>query len=285
VEQTATAAQATAPTPVGAPFPDGHGLPPLGTPEPPEAMPRQRGTVTLTAPAPRVPALPAPPRAFRPWLLLPGPRSTPFTFTYAAVLVATSYVAAHADPALVRSLLWASSTDVAHLVRTPVLVLPASALWIAGSLLSPYAIGFLLVLTALERRLGGVRAAAVFLLGHVLATLATEVPVGFAVLAGELPHSSLHRLDYGISYGVACGTGALAGLLAPRLRWPVLALFGAVLIGNMIEISDLMTDCGHLIALSIGIATWPWVRRSQRERQQERQRQERQRQQTQLAAG
>lgn len=150
---------------------------------------------------------------------------------------------------------------MAHLVQTPVLVLLASALWIAGGITSPYVVVFLVVLTALERRIGGARTAVVFLLGHVLATLATEGPVGLAVLVGHLPDSSLHRLDYGISFGVAASVGALAGLLTPWLRWPVLVLFGGMLVQDLIEFTDPMTNWGHLISLSIGMATWPLIRR------------------------
>ncbi|MFM9676278.1 rhomboid-like protein [Streptomyces brasiliscabiei] len=218
----------------------------------------------------RVPSVPAPrmrPPLPRPWRLLPTPTGTPFTFFYAAVLLGTSLVAAHADPALVHALHQGSSTDVAHLVRTPVLVLLASALWVAGGVGSPYAVGFVLVLTALERRVGGWRTAAVFLLGHVLATLATEVPVGFAVLAGRLPDSSLHRLDYGISFGVAASVGALAGLLSPWLRWPILLCFGGLLVDDLFAYADPMTNWGHLMSLAIGVATWPVVRSWRRARQ------------------
>ncbi|MEH0519453.1 hypothetical protein QBA38_10515 [Streptomyces stelliscabiei] len=218
------------------------------------------------APAPlprsRLPRLPLPrSRLPRPWRLLPTPVATPFTFFYASVLVVTSIVAEHAGPALVHALHQGSSTDVAHLVRAPALVLFASALWVAGGVASVYAVGFLLVLTALERRIGGWRTAGVFLLGHVLATLATELPVGLAVLAGRLPGSSLHRLDYGISFGVAASAGALAGLLSPWLRWPMLLLFGGMLLNDLLAFTDPMTNWGHLLALAIGVATWPVVRR------------------------
>ncbi|MGC0337946.1 rhomboid-like protein [Streptomyces sp. SLBN-8D4] len=199
--------------------------------------------------------------------LLPTPTGTPFTFVYGAVLAVVSLVAAQLDPAVVHTLHQASSTDVAHLVRTPVLVLVASALWIAGGVLSPYALALLFVLTALERRIGGVRTAGVFLFGHIGATLATEVPVGLAVVAGLLPASSLHRLDYGVSFGVAASLGALAGLLGPWLRRPLLGLFGLVLVSDLIAFTDPLTDWGHPIALAIGVATWPLVRRRYRDRQ------------------
>lgn len=200
----------------------------------------------------------------RPWRLLPTPTRTPFTFGYAAILTLTSLLTQYADASLIATLHRHSSTDVAHLAQEPLLVLVASALWIAGGIASPYAIGFLLVLTALERRIGALRTAGVFLLGHVVATLATEVPVGFSVLAGHLPDSSLHRLDYGISFGVAASVGALAGLFRPWLRWLVLAGFGGMLVDDLIAFEDPMTNWGHLLALLIGVGTWPLVRRWRR---------------------
>ncbi|MGW2290972.1 rhomboid-like protein [Streptomyces phaeochromogenes] len=200
-------------------------------------------------------------RGVRPWRLLPTPTGTPFTFGYSVVLAVTSVVAEYADPDLVDRVLQASSTDVAHLAQSPVRVLVASALWIAGGLTSAYVIAFLLVLTALERRIGGWRTAGVFLLGHGLATLATEIPVGLSVLAGHLPESSLHRYDYGISFGVAASVGALAGLLRPWLRWTVLAVFGWMVVGDLIAFTDPMTNWGHTMALAIGVATWPLLRR------------------------
>ncbi|MFJ8670690.1 rhomboid-like protein [Streptomyces sp. NPDC093589] len=197
----------------------------------------------------------------RPWRLLPGPLSTPFTFCYAALLAATSLFAAHANPSLVSELLSGSSTDVVHLARTPLLVLVASALWIAGGLTSAYALAFLVVLTALERRIGGLRTAAVFFGGHVLATLATELPVGFSVAVGQLPDSSLHRLDYGISFGVMTCTGALAGLLPAWARWPLLAGVGYLAVSDLLAYTDPLTDWGHTLALALGAASWPLLRR------------------------
>ncbi|MFC5212350.1 rhomboid-like protein [Streptomyces coerulescens] len=234
-----------------------------------DGMPQQRGpvaapAVSSSAPAPApapAPASQARARAVRPWRLLPTPTGTPFTFGYAVVLTVTSLIAAYADPALVHALHQGSSTDVAHLVHTPVTVLLGSALWIAGGIVAPYTICLLLVLTALERRIGGARTAVVFLLGHILATLATEVPVGLAVLAGHLPDSSLHRLDYGVSFGVATSVGALTGLLRPWLRWSVPALFGAMLLQDLLNLTDPLTNWGHLIALAIGVGLWPVVRR------------------------
>ncbi|CAM5673130.1 rhomboid-like protein [Streptomyces canarius] len=245
----------------GTPLPDGAAVPAPALAGLLDGMPRQRAAAPGAAPDTADPA-PLPHRPLpRPWRLLPTPVGTPFTFAYAAVLAVTSLIATHADPALVQTLHQGSSTDVAHLVRTPVLVLLASALWVAGGILSPYTVAFLLVLTVLERRIGGARAACVFLAGHVLATLATEVPVGLAVLLGHLPDTSLHRLDYGISFGVATSTGALTGLLRPWLRWPLLTLAAGGLLSDLLTYADPLTNWGHVIALTIGVAAWPLVRR------------------------
>ncbi|MFJ3797293.1 rhomboid-like protein [Streptomyces sp. NPDC090088] len=276
-----TARAASTPEPEPLPVPAAEPLPapaaahdpfPVGSPEPLPAaeiavlldgVPRQRGPVALSIPLPRTtrPAL-----RLRPWRLLPSPTGTPATFAYTVILALTSLFASYASPGLLHSVYQDSSTDVAHLLRTPAFVLLASALWIAGGLLSPYALAFVLVLTALERRIGGARAILVFLTGHVLATLATEVPVGLAVLVGHLPGTSLHRLDYGISFGVAASIGALSGLLAPWLRWPLLALVGYSLLTDLVAFEDPMTNWGHLISLGIGMGLWPAVRRWYRER-------------------
>ncbi|MEV5877544.1 rhomboid-like protein [Streptomyces sp. NPDC052101] len=280
---------AASPPPRGMPLPDGTAaVPAPALADLLDGMPRQRHAtvpaldpdpVPVPVPVPVLVSVPASAAASasvfvearpavripRLWRLLPTPVGTPFTFAYMAVLAVTSVVAAVADPGLVHALYQDSSTDVAHLARTPVLVLLMSALWIAGGVLSPYALAFVLVLTALERRIGGARTACVFLAGHVLATLATEVPVGLAVLFGDLPATSLHRLDYGISFGVATSIGSLAGLLRPWLRWPVLALTAGLLLNDLIAFLDPMTNWGHLIALAIGVSTWPLVRRWQQQ--------------------
>jgi hypothetical protein len=196
------------------------------------------------------------------WHLLPTPTGTPFTFCYALVLVATSLYAQLGDPATVSALLRASSTDVAHLTSTPVFALVGSALWVAGGLASPYAIGFLIVLTALERRIGGLRTAGVFAFGHVVASLVTEIPVGIAVWTGHLPETSLHRLDFGISFGLMASAGALAGALRlPWLRWGLLGGVGLVLLQDLVAYEDPLTALGHPLALCLGLATWPLVRR------------------------
>ncbi|MFI8939000.1 rhomboid-like protein [Streptomyces syringium] len=192
--------------------------------------------------------------------LLPTPTATPFTFGYGLILLATALYTDFGDQATVDRLLRESSTDAAHLAEQPLLVLVASALWIAGGIYSFYGVAFLLVVTALERRVGGARAAGVFLLGHVLATLATELPVAGAVAMGRLPAASMHRLDYGISFGLMACIGALSGLLRPRWKWPLLGAAGAMCAQDLIELVDPLASWGHPIALLTGLACVPLVR-------------------------
>ncbi|MGY4958437.1 rhomboid-like protein [Streptomyces nigrescens] len=245
--------------PAAAPGPD---TGPGGTPGLLAGIPRQRGGRTARADAvAEGPNTPDAAVRWRPWRLLPTPLGTPFTFGYAVLLAATSLFAEYADPGLVSELLRGSSTDVVHLAQAPLLVLVASALWIAGGMASGYAVAFLFVLTALERRVGALRTVAVFFGGHVLATLATELPVAFSVAVGRLPESSLHRLDYGISFGVMTCTGALAGLLPAWSRWPLLAGVGYVALTDLLAYVDPLSDWGHLLSLALGVASWPLLRR------------------------
>ncbi|MEU2511411.1 rhomboid-like protein [Streptomyces syringium] len=192
--------------------------------------------------------------------LLPTPAGTPFTFGYGVILLSTALYTDFGDQATVGRLLRESSTDAAHLVEQPLFVLVASALWIAGGIYSFYGVAFLLVVTALERRVGGARAAGVFLLGHVLATLATELPVAGAVAVGRLPEASMHRLDYGISFGLMACVGALSGLLRPRCKWALLGMAGAMCAQDLMELVDPLASWGHPIALLTGLACVPLVR-------------------------
>ncbi|GAA3045265.1 hypothetical protein GCM10020000_26160 [Streptomyces olivoverticillatus] len=196
--------------------------------------------------------------------LLPTPLGTPFTFCYGLILLGTAVYADFGDQATVHQLLRESSTDAAHLADQPLLVLIASALWVAGGLYSVYGLAFGLVVSALERRVGAARTAGVFLVGHVLATLATELPVAGAVAAGRLPEASLHRLDYGISFGLMACVGALAGLLRSAAKWTLLGVAGAMCARDLTELVDPLSSWGHPIALLTGIACRSLLRDEER---------------------
>ncbi|MEU6060130.1 rhomboid-like protein [Streptomyces sp. NPDC047097] len=194
--------------------------------------------------------------------LLPTPTGTPFTFGCLLVLLLTSLFARYGEAGTVGRLLQASGSDAAQLARMPVRVLLAGVPRLPGGPFSPYAVGLVAVLTALERRIGAWRTAAVFVLGHVVATLATEIPVGLSVLAGHLLSSSLHRLDYGVGFGLLAALGALAGLLGPLARVLVLGWVAVLLAQDLVAYTDPLTAWGHPLALLVGLACRPLVRRA-----------------------
>ncbi|MCK1797419.1 hypothetical protein MTQ01_15585 [Streptomyces sp. XM4193] len=197
--------------------------------------------------------------------LFPTPLGTPFTFCYALTLVATTLFISFGDPAVVTRWLAGSSADVKNLAQEPLFVLFASALFYKGALLSVFTVGFVLVLTALERRIGGWRTAAVFIAGHLFATLATQLTVAAAVALGRLPDSSRSRFEYGIDYGVLACAAALAGVVhLVWLRWALIGGIGTMVLSNLVTLTDPVVDWGHLLAFALGIALWPLLRRYQR---------------------
>ncbi|AXI79418.1 rhomboid-like protein [Peterkaempfera bronchialis] len=193
--------------------------------------------------------------------LLPGPRRTPFTLGYLVILLGTSLYARLGDPVSVREAVDASSSDVWHLVHDPLRVLALSGLWAAGPLWSPYLLAFAVTLAPLERRIGALRTLQVFATGHVLATVASELPIGLQVLSGRLGPSALHRVDVGVSYGVLTCLGALSGLLPRRLRVAVPVGAAAVLLYRSLTGDDPVTAVGHPTALLAGLLCWFPVRR------------------------
>ncbi len=191
---------------------------------------------------------------------LPGPRDTPLTLGYLAVLLATTATLGLVDQHTASNILAASSTDAAHLVHEPVRVLLASLLWLPSLDWLPWAAGFAVVLAPVERRIGTRWTAVVFLSGHVLATLATELPVFYAVTHGVLPVEAAHRLDVGVSYGFYAVSGVLVGLLAAPARQVVLVVAGTTVLVALVIDPD-VTNVGHLLSLLTGLAWWPWLRR------------------------
>lgn len=216
-----------------------------------------------------------PPPRRRPWpgwvtaglRLLPSPGRTPFTFWYLAVLGMTTLVLVSAKPELAQRLLTLSSTDAVNLARHPVRVLFLSALWLEDEQWFAYVAIFALVLAPLERRIGTKWTVLVFASGHVLATLATELPVMWAVRTHVLPMIDAHLVDVGVSYGFFATAGALVLMLPTPARWWVLGLLNACVLGIYLgtdptSADSIVTVFGHALSLYIGMIGWlPWLRR------------------------
>jgi hypothetical protein len=197
---------------------------------------------------------------------VPRPLATPFTFWYLVLLGITTLVQHVASPATVNRLLMHSSTDPHNLWQRPLQTLLTSAFWIVDARWIVYAIFFTLVLAPLERRIGSWWTFAIFLSGHVVATLATEVPVSLAKYAGAVGRAETHWLDIGVSYGFFTAAGVLLMMLAPPARkWGILVFETGIILlyisGQPDNLLDIVTVCGHLIALHFGMFAWlPWSR-------------------------
>ncbi|MER7751254.1 rhomboid-like protein [Kitasatospora sp. NPDC097643] len=202
------------------------------------------------------------------WLLerVPTPRRNPFTLGYLAVVGATTTFAKLADPDLVLRLQEASSSDGHNLLQHPLRALVLSGFWVAGEVWMPYLWGFAFTLAPLERRVGPARAAAVFAIGHVTATLLSQGVVIAAVETGRLESAAMDYLDIGVSYGVLACLGAVAGLLSWRGRLLALGSAGLLIAEQILTEQDVVTAVGHPAALLTGVALWRWLRRAERRR-------------------
>jgi membrane associated rhomboid family serine protease len=185
----------------------------------------------------------------------------PFTTVYIALLGACSILLSAMGPARRDAVLQMSSTDVDHLTARPLFALVSSALWVDG--IGDF-IGAAVILgivgTILERRVGTRRIIAIFASGHVVATLLTEGSVALGVHMGLLPSGALSRIDVGISYGLAATLAAAAVLLPGRWRY-VGVLVAWAYLGWPLAFTHDMTSWGHVVALGVGVAWWPILRR------------------------
>ncbi|MER5776762.1 rhomboid-like protein [Streptomyces sp. NPDC002039] len=196
------------------------------------------------------------------------PRRAPLTFVYVCLLLAVHVWIGHglsADRAA--AVLGHVSTNLDNLQDHPLSALLGSALFFDGTLTDvastefagtfiTLGLGVCCFLAVAEGRWGKRRSAAVFLGGHVGATLLTAAVIAVAVRNGWYPVDVRHALDYGVSYGaqtvLAIGTPVLSR--RARLPWAVFVLAwplgGADWSGPLPD----FTTVGHLIAAALGFA-------------------------------
>jgi hypothetical protein len=200
-------------------------------------------------------------------VLLPSPTATPFTFWYLVVLLVTTILQRTVGDSVLARLLAMASTDAHNLWHRPIMSLITSALWIEDSGWIVYVLIFALAVAPLERRVGAGWTFAVFASGHVLATLATELPVMWAITHGWLPMADGRWLDIGVSYGFFATAGAIVPILERRLRlWAVLVIEVGIVVIYLTDepgtLLSIVTVAGHAIAAHIGMVGWqPWLRR------------------------
>ncbi|MFE2294193.1 rhomboid-like protein [Streptomyces sp. NPDC059452] len=186
--------------------------------------------------------------------------TAPGTYIWLAVLLVTTVLLHRMSPAFAEEFLRQRSTNLHELSQNPVRVLFSSALWIDGARWLPYAVLFTVFHATAEHWLGTLRWLAVAVAAHVVATLAGEGVLGWAVRHGHAPQSATNTLDIGVSY-------ALAGVVAVLVHrvphpWRYVYLFAVLVFYGVPLIADgrTFTDLGHFTAVLTGLACYPLTR-------------------------
>jgi membrane associated rhomboid family serine protease len=183
---------------------------------------------------------------------------SPATVAFALVLLITTILlrtSVHPE-AIMREV----STNVANLSHDPIRVVVGSALVLDGGPWIAYAIVLALTMGLLERRIGTLRALAIFATGHIIATAITEGGVWLGIQLDMLPIAERSQIDVGVSYGLLALIGA-AIVLLPRPWRRRAVVFTTVGVLLALALDPDMTSTGHVLSLAIGFAWWPYVRR------------------------
>lgn len=186
-------------------------------------------------------------------------RRAPGTYVWLAILLATTQVIRHVDPATADRILQRRSTNLHHLQVSPVRVLLTSALWIAGGGWLSYFALYNVFHVPAERWLGTLRWLCVAVLAHVGATYLSEGVLGWAIHRGLAAPKAVYTLDYGVSYALAGVVGVLTYLIVRPWRYLYLVGVLAVYVYGVHQSRD-YTSIGHLSAALIGLACYPITR-------------------------
>jgi hypothetical protein len=167
------------------------------------------------------------------------------------VVVASLWVGLHSD-ATVRELVETVSTNLDNMRASPLAVLAASAFVVSPLtqlVLVPVVIW---VFGLVQRWLGRTALLAVWVFGHVGATLFV-MAMEINALYRHIAHFSIVvRPDVGVSYGMAAAIGLLCARVPGRRRLPY-ALGCLAVTGAMLAIWPDFTSLGHLTSVVIGL--------------------------------
>ena len=186
-------------------------------------------------------------------------RGAPLTYTWLAVLLATTLVQHQLTPRTLRTLLQSTSTNLHHLASEPLRVLFQSLLWIDGSYWWPYLLLFTVFVAPAERWLGHLRWAVVGLICHVGATYLSEGYVYWTIHESVASTRLIDARDVGVSYFLVGIVGVLFYRVPRRWRWGYLAA-AVLIVGGAVLLRLNFTSLGHLCALLIGLTCYPLTR-------------------------
>jgi hypothetical protein len=184
----------------------------------------------------------------------------PLAYAYLGVLCLTTLALAGAGKRFADRMLLAESTNLRHLAHDPLRVLVGSAFWLSGPHdLLVAAAAIVAVLARVERRIGMRRTAAIFVVGHLGATLAIAAGLWLALRLDAVERSVVNAQDVGASYGLLAVAAAGVYLLPRALRgWYAAALLGVVV--GLVTLSTSFTNFGHVAAVLLGFASARLVR-------------------------
>ncbi|WP_060181178.1 rhomboid-like protein [Streptomyces sp. IMTB 1903] len=204
------------------------------------------------------------------------PRRAPLTAGYVCLLLAGHAWIGGVSADRAAAVLGYLSSNLDNLRDHPLSALVGSALFFDGTLtdvastdfvgtLITLGLGVVCFLAWAESRWGKRRAVAVFLGGHVAATLLTAAVIAAGLRYGWYPAAVRQSLDYGVSYGAqtVLAVGTLALPRRGRLPWAAFVLGwpvgGAEWNGPLPD----FTTVGHLLAavLGFGLLAVPAFRR------------------------
>ncbi|MFD5075499.1 rhomboid-like protein [Streptomyces sp. NPDC058371] len=183
----------------------------------------------------------------------------PGTYIWLTILFLTTVALHHMSPEFEEQFLRQRSTNIHELSSNPVRVLIASAMWIDGGRWLPYVALYTVFHAPAEHWLGTARWLAVCAAAHVLATLASEGALLWAIQHGMAPHSAVNTLDVGVSYALAGVVGVLTYRIPTPWRYAYLVVVLAVY-GVPLATGRTFTDLGHFTSVLIGLACHPLVR-------------------------
>jgi hypothetical protein len=170
---------------------------------------------------------------------------------YALAVLAIAIWLRTADAVTRSEVLFWSSTNVHNLSHNHWWVLVTSC-FVSDTPRASLFLVQLAVIGLAEILWGRMRAAGVFLLGNVLASLIVYVVLRIALVVGLVPLRIQFADDVGSSYGMAALLGGLAAYVPGRQR-PLL-LGGLVAIAfTLAVLGPTFTDLGHLTALVLGM--------------------------------
>jgi hypothetical protein len=183
----------------------------------------------------------------------------PGTYALFFAVLVTTLVLEGLDATTVTRILQQQSTNLLQMSRDAPRVLFVSAFLLDPANLWKQLLLFTVVLAPVERWIGTLRWAAVFVAGHVGATVATTVAIWLQVRSGVGSGELAYAVDVGTSYGVAGAAGVLVFRLPRSLSVLAAGTFLAFA-GAAVLRTGTFTDWGHLCAFVIGLAMAPLVR-------------------------